>query len=215
MSTAATGIEFLLRWVHYLGGITWVGLLYYFNFVQGEYLKEALPEARADAIGKLVPRALFWFRWAAMLTFVTGALMLASRAHQGGIANWSFAITIGALLGTLMFLNVWLVIWPNQRIVCGMTGGDATSAAARALLASRTNALFSAPMLFFMAASSHFASTSITQASAWSVYSVAALIAVLELNGLKGKPGPLGSIGGVIVWSLALTLVLYMLMVFL
>ena len=60
MSTAATGIEFLLRWVHYLGGITWVGLLYYFNFVQGEYLKEALPEARADAIGKLVPRALAW-----------------------------------------------------------------------------------------------------------------------------------------------------------
>ena len=82
-------IEFILRWGHYLAGVTWIGLLYYFNFVQGEYFKEAEPDAKADATKKLAPRALWWFRWGAMFTFLTGALILLGRAHHGGMVSWS------------------------------------------------------------------------------------------------------------------------------
>ena len=106
------GLDYIFRWVHFLAGITWIGLLYYFNFVQTEYFKEAEAEHRSGAIQKLVPRALWWFRWGAMITFLTGVAMLAYR-HTG----ISYDITVGATLGTLMFLNVWLIIWPNQKIV--------------------------------------------------------------------------------------------------
>ena len=107
-----SGLDFLFRWIHLLGGIAWIGLLYYFNFVQTEYFKEAEPAHRSGAIQKLVPRALRWFRWGAMLTFLTGVALLSYR-HTG----LTYAITIGSVLGTLMFLNVWLIIWPNQKIV--------------------------------------------------------------------------------------------------
>ena len=108
----ANGIDHLFRWGHFLAGITWIGLLYYFNFVQTEYFKEAEDAHRSGAIQKLVPRALWWFRWGAMLTFLTGLVLLYNR-HAG----LTLDITVGALLGTLMFLNVWLIIWPNQKIV--------------------------------------------------------------------------------------------------
>ena len=94
----AGGLEFLMRWGHFLAGITWIGLLYYFNFVQGEYFKEATPDAKADATKKLAPRALFWFRWGAMFTFLTGVVILLLRGHP--TTGWTFDITIGALLGT-------------------------------------------------------------------------------------------------------------------
>ena len=152
-------IDYLARWGHYLAGITWIGLLYYFNFVQGEYFKEADGDARTDAFTKLVPRALWWFRWGAMFTFLTGCIMLGFKG-----ANVSLDLTIGAVLGTLMFLNVWLFIWPNQRIVIASNeqvkaGGEArpeaAAAAPKALLASRTNTLFSLPMLFLMGSTMH------------------------------------------------------------
>ena len=76
---SAAGFEFLMRWGHFLAGITWIGLLYYFNFVQGEYFKEATPDAKADAVKKLVPRVLWWFRWGAMFTFLTGTAILLRR----------------------------------------------------------------------------------------------------------------------------------------
>ena len=108
----------------------------------------------ADAVKKLAPRALWWFRWGAMFTFLTGATILLLRGHPTNA--WTFDITLGALLGTLMFLNVWLIIWPAQKIVCGIVQGDAAAAGPKAMLASRTNTLFSAPMLMFMASSTHF-----------------------------------------------------------
>ena len=108
-------LYFLARWWHVVFGITWIGLLYYFNFVQTEYFKEADPDARTDAFVKLAPRALWWFRWGAMFTFLTGLLMLAILGRAT-----SFAITLGSVLGILMFLNVWLIIWieycPQQQI---------------------------------------------------------------------------------------------------
>ena len=157
-------IGFIFRYFHVLAGITWIGMLYYFNFVQTEYFKEADPDARTDAFVKLAPRALWWFRWGAMFTFLTGLLMLAILGRAT-----SFAITLGSVLGILMFLNVWLIIWPNQKILIAsneqVKGGgealpEAAAAAPKAALASRTNTLFSVPMLFFMVGSAHLATTS-------------------------------------------------------
>ena len=163
------GLDYLFRWGHFLAGITWIGLLYYFNFIQGEYFKEAEADHRSGAIQKLVPRALWWFRWAAMFTFITGVVLLGYR-HQ----VLTFDITIGATLGTLMFLNVWLIIWPNQKIVIAsatqVAGGgealpEAAASAPKAALASRTNTLFSFPMLFFMGSSAHMPTDMIASAS--------------------------------------------------
>ena len=143
-------IEFLFRWGHVLFGIAWIGLLYYFNFVQGEYFKEATADAKGDATQKLVPNALWWFRWAALFTFLTGLYLLdaiSGRLNEG--------IVLGAIMGTLMMLNVWGIIWPNQKIVIGIKEGDAAIAGPKALLASRTNTLFSFAMLYFMLSSVH------------------------------------------------------------
>ncbi len=206
---------FIARWLHVLAGITWIGLLYYFNFVQGEYFKEADGGAKSDAIQKLVPRALWWFRWGAMLTFLTGLLMLA-------VYKWTgFGIVTGAVLGTIMFLNVWLVIWPAQKIVIASatqvaSGGDALPEAGAALasagLASRTNTMFSFPMAFFMLSHMHLAGmiTPVGNASTVSLVAVFGLIALLGLNGIKGKMGPMASVNGVIHMGLALTVVLYL-----
>ena len=132
----------LFRWAHILVGITWIGLLYYFNFVQTEYFKEAEDSARKDAITKLVPRALWWFRWAAFFTFLTGLLLL-----EIILVAISLDIILGAIMGTIMMLNVWGIIWPNQKIVIGIKEGDASIAGPKAALASRTNTLLSLPML--------------------------------------------------------------------
>ncbi len=212
-------IDYLARWGHFLFGITWIGLLYYFNFVQGEYFKEADADARTDAFTKLVPRALWYFRWAAMFTFLTGVVLL-------GIMGRAITvdITVGAVLGTLMFLNVWLIIWPNQRTLIDsnvqVKGGgsplpEAAAAAPKALLASRTNTLFSIPMLFFMGSSAHLATAkglghgALTQASTLQLVVPLIIIAVLQLNAIFGKTGPITTIRGVIVSGLVLTAVLF------
>ena len=214
-----SGLDFLFRWIHLLGGITWIGLLYYFNFVQTEYFKEAEPAHRSGPIQKLVPRALWWFRWGAMLTFLTGVALLAYR-HTG----LTYAITIGSVLGTLMFLNVWLIIWPNQKIVIASANAvaegndalpEAAVAAPKAALASRTNTLFSAPMLFMMFASGHLSlgsNTMLAAASGASIAAVLLIIILLEINAIFGKQGPLTSVSGVIHCSLGLTAVFYLLM---
>ena len=200
-------INFLARWGHGLFGITWIGMLYYFNFVQGGYFKEASPEALADAKAKLAPKALWWFRWGAMFTFITGVILFAGVHHNSQMNNYIF---IGVVMGTLMAANVWIVIWPKQKIALGLVeGGDKAAAAGKALLASRTNTLFSAPMLFGMFASKH--PTGLTDAGVSGgvgLYVALAIILLLELNGLKGKQGPLTTVRGVIVSSLVLTAVL-------
>ena len=211
-------LEFFLRWGHFLAGVTWIGLLYYFNFVQGDYFKEATPEAKADAVKKLAPRALWWFRWGAMFTFLTGALILANRAHYGGVGSWTLDITLGALMGTLMFLNVWLIIWPAQKIVCGIVEGDAGAAGPKALLASRTNTLLSAPMLLFMAGSGHGSGVGyhgVLGSPDMGFWLVAALVVLIQINAVVGKLGPIASVKGVIHSSIALSVVMWAIMSYL
>lgn len=207
-------VEFLFRWGHVLFGITWIGMLYYFNFVQGEYFKEAEADAKADATRKLAPRALWWFRWGAMFTFLTGLYLL--YALGGGINQY---IMLGAVMGILMFLNVWLIIWPAQKIVVGIVEGDKAKAAPKALLASRTNTLFSAPMLWGMLASKHGGYSAAGLAgisfSDMGFLIPLLLILALEVNAVVGKMGPIASVKGVIHMSLALTAVIYALVHFL
>lgn len=195
-------IEFLARWGHGLFGITWIGFLYYFNFVQGGYFKQASPEALADAKAKLAPSALWWFRWGAMFTFLTGVYLWYTLG--GGFNSY---IAVGAVMGTLMFLNVWLIIWPNQKIALGMVEGDGAKAGAKALLASRTNTLFSGPMLMGMLGSKHIP-YDFSQGSATGLYVMLAIIAVLELNAIFGKQGPMTTVKGVITSSLVLSAVM-------
>jgi len=162
-------MEFILgieRWIHFLSGITWIGLLYYFNFVQ----VPAMAAAAADkdgpgpaAIGKYVaPRALLWFRWAAVVTWLSGASYL--EASGMGFVNafllreGTQIIGVGAWLGTIMLFNVWVLIWPAQKKILGMVeASDEEKNKARrvALLASRSNTALSIPMLLFMGASAH------------------------------------------------------------
>ena len=203
-------INFLFRWGHVLFGITWIGMLYYFNFVQGAYFKEATPEALGDAKAKLAPRALWWFRWGAMFTFLTGVVLLVGVMQLGVLNDF---ILVGGVLGTLMFLNVWLVIWPAQKIALGLVqGGDAAAAGAKALLASRTNTLFSGPMAYFMLASPHLGYNTghilSAEGGGAGFYLALLIVVALEVNALAGKQGPMTTVRGVIVSSLVLTAVL-------
>ena len=205
-------INLLARWGHLLFGITWIGILYYFNFIQGGYFKSASPEGLADAKAKLAPEALWWFRWAAMFTFITGLILLDGLRNANVPGGFNPYITIGATMGTLMFLNVWLIIWPNQKIALGMVEGDAAAAGGKALLASRTNTLLSAPMVFAMLGGAHFGAitgngygSSIESNATWIVL---AIVAALEVNGIVGKQGPMTTVRGVIASSLVLTAVM-------
>ena len=204
-------VDFLARWSHILFGITWIGLLYYFNFVQTEYFKEAEDSARVDAFSKLVPRALWYFRWAALLTFLTGLVMLGYRGSAS-----TADIIIGSVLGTLMLLNVWGIIWRNQKIVIASNqavaaGGEADPAAAeaapKAALASRTNTLFSIPMLWFMVASAHMPSGSI-MANTQAIVICCVIIATIEVNAIYGKQYTMTTVKGVIASGLVLTVIL-------
>src|SRR5262249_53421225 len=196
------GVEFILRWIHFMAGITWIGLLYYFNFVQTPFFAETEAPVRTGAIVKLVPRALWWFRWGAMFTFLSGLLIILIEVSRGGAAvlglSWGVAIQTGAAIGTIMFLNVWLVIWPNQKIVIasaetvakgGQADPNAAAAGARSFLASRTNTLFSIPMLFFMGAARHLNLFSDKKGIAVPALVAAVLVAAVEVNALVGKKG--------------------------
>lgn len=226
---------FLLRWIHFLAGITWIGLLYYFNFVQTPFFAETEAPVRSGAIQKLVPRALWWFRWGAMFTFLAGILIYMQKLADlgGGVfytTSYGLAITTGGLMGTIMFLNVWLVIWPNQKVVIASTmqvaqGGQALPEAAararRGALASRTNTLFSIPMLFFMGAASHYTSLigQTTSGSATGLLIIVVVIAALvEANALIGTQGatkkPLDTVAGTLWSGFILTAIFYVVFLF-
>lgn len=205
-------VEFIFRWFHVLAGIVWIGMLYYFNFVQTEYFKEAEATAKADAMKKLAPRALKWFRYGALLTFITG-LGLLHYVNAFANAGVSALILMGALAGTLMFLNVWLVIWPKQQIVLGMKEGDGPAAAAKAGLASRTNTLFSGPMLLGMLGSQHL--SQMIPVSTTGLAAACGLIVLLQLNALFGRMGPMASVVGVVHLSILLTGVIWALLAYL
>ena len=146
----------IARWLHVVFGITWIGLLYYFNLVQMAALKDAAADGTAAGITKHVaPRALLWFRWSAVATWVAGAWLLGAGFMDAFmLRNGYEGIGIGAWLGTIMLFNVWHFIWPNQKKILGFVPAtDEVKAKARrvAMLASRTNLMLSIPMLFFMA----------------------------------------------------------------
>ncbi len=175
VGTGSMNIWALEVWFHVLAGVVWIGLLYYFNFVQVPAVGNALAEADSGgpgpaAINKYVaPRALLWFRWGAVVTWLTGVGALQNLPGVGAVnaftfENFSFAtssttvIGIGAWLGTIMLFNVWVLIWPNQKKILGMV--DATpeqiaGAKKVALMASRTNTLLSIPMLMCMVGWAH------------------------------------------------------------
>ncbi len=217
MSEEMLIIDYLAKWLHFIVGITWIGLLYYFNFVQTEYFKEADPDARVDAFTKLAPRALWWFRWGAMFTLLTGLVMLGIRG-----AGLTMDIFIGSVMAILMFLNVWLIIWPNQKIVIASNeqikaGGEAlpeaAGAAPKAALASRTNTLFSVPMLYFMGSSAHLPNGPFVGGNMTALIILLVIIAALELNAIFGKQGPMTTVKGVITSSFVLWAVMLGLLV--
>jgi len=222
--------QFMLRWVHFLAGITWIGILYYFNFVQTPFFAETEAGVRTAAIQKLVPRALWWFRWGAMFTFLAGISIYLMRMSEMGAglfysSPYGVTITVGGLLGTLMFLNVWLVIWPNQRVVIASanqvaSGGQALPAAAgagrRSGLASRTNTVFSIPMLLYMGAASHFPQM-VHQFTSRGLFCLLVIIIVgaVEANALIGTQGatkvPLDSVKGALWFGFLLAGILFLL----
>jgi uncharacterized membrane protein len=149
-------LDGIFRWLHIVAGVTWIGLLYYFNLVQVPAMKEATADGTAAGISKHVaPRALLWFRWAALVTWFAGAALLGPNfTHAFALEPAYAGIGIGAWLGTIMLFNVWALIWPNQKKILGLVAAtDEVKAKARrvAFLASRTNTMLSIPMLFFMA----------------------------------------------------------------
>ncbi len=220
------GYFFLLRWIHFMAGIAWIGMLYYFNLVQTPFFGTELGgQARGLMVRGLLPNALWWFRWGAMFTFLTGWMIVISHmvTETASMAYYTLILT-GGLIGSLMWFNVWFVIWPAQRLAIASAervaaGGEANpEAAARAPLAaraSRTNTAFSLPMLFFMGAARHFTSL-IDVSSSWSVYWILMLIviALVEANiwlGNATTQRPLTSVSGTIHTGLLVTLVLYLL----
>ncbi len=200
-------VNMLFRWGHILVGVTWIGLLYYFNFVQTEFFKEAEETARKDAVVKLVPRALWWFRWAAFFTFLTGLVLLYFITMRINLD-----IIFGATMGTLMMLNVWGIIWPNQKVIIGIKEGDAAVAGPKAALASRTNTLLSVPMLYFMVSSAHYPHGGYFFAEEISMTAFLlgiGLILVIEANAIWGKMfSAIASVREVIISGFVLTILI-------
>jgi len=205
-SRAALG-SFGFRWLHILAGITWIGFLYYFNFVQVPAFAAYGDEARARniAIDKVARQALWWFRWSAASTFVTGILITIITedyyANDFGKQAGGLAISTGMLLGTIMMLNVWGVIWRCQKVVLAnavnlVAGGEADPGAAvaarKSSMASRQNTIFSVSMLFFMVFKGHspkLADTALSSGKVggwWAITII--IIAVLEVNALGLMP---------------------------
>ncbi len=223
--TTLSGWEFLVRYFHFLSGVCWIGILWYFNFVQTPFFGSELGGTAKSAVTRgLVPNALWWFRWGAMFTFLTGWTLILLKLH-GGIGpgdGYMTRILTGGLIGTFMWANVWFIIWPAQQIVIanaetvaagGEANPDAAAAGGRAGMASRTNTLFSIPMLFFMGSASHLPSfnNGTNDAVYWIV--AGAIILFGEAQALIG-PGaatqkPLTSVSGTIHAGLVLTAVLY------
>ncbi|MBX2986565.1 MAG: urate hydroxylase PuuD [Bdellovibrionaceae bacterium] len=215
------GLNYVFKWLHFFFGIMWIGHLYYFNFTQGTAIAQVEPAGvRPNVLSKFLPVAMWWFRWGAMWTFVTGLLMLHfSNFPLSG--DWGVKILTGSVFGILMWANVWFIIWPAQKIVIQSnqqvaTGGQplptAAANGAKALLASRTNTLFSIPMLFYMGAASHLPmQIDVSRQSTWWIV-LAILAGGLEFNAIKGKLGPMQTVKGVITCGFILAAVVYVLM---
>jgi uncharacterized membrane protein len=154
----AAWAAFFMRWLHVLSGVMWIGLLWYFNFVQIPSMPK-IPDEQKPAIGKVIaPTALFWFRYAALATVITGAILATQNGYIVQALTFQrpfVAIGIGMWLGLIMAINVWFIIWPNQKKALGIVtvAAEEKAAAARlAMLTSRANTMLSVPMLYCMVA---------------------------------------------------------------
>ncbi len=158
-------LQMLFRWIHFLAGIIWIGLLYYFNLINAHFQGALAADVRRQVVPEIMPRTLWWFRWGAMFTFLSGLLLIIWKyfvlegasgfTGQAGLftSDPGLWITLGALFGTIMWFNVWFIIWPAQKIALGLVDAEADAkpaAARRAMLFSRTNTMLSIPMLFSM-----------------------------------------------------------------
>lgn len=186
----ATMVLFALRWIHFIFGIIWIGHLYFFNFVNAPMGKVLDGPTKKAVVPQLMPRALWWFRWGAMITFLSGWSYIFGKLHLNGqgheaffTTTWGQWIGLGALLASIMWFNVWFVIWPAQKkIISWVKKGESPAEMAklvlRATTASRLNTYLSVPMLFCMAAASHLP-----------VFNFASVLFMM-------------SIGGILVWHL-------------
>ncbi len=181
--------EMVARWLHVVAGILWIGLLYFFNFVNANFAKTLDGDTKKKVVPELMPRALFFFRWAAMATFLLGLLLLYFVYMAPGAVRQGTLMTnpilIGVIFGTIMWINVWFVIWPAQRkIINGIKTGPPAppELVARAALASKINVYLSIPLVFFMLAGPHLPSMSLPWiggvilggwALAWHLYKIA------------------------------------------
>ena len=163
--TGSYHLAVFVRFLHVLSGIFWIGLLYFFNVVNVPTMKALDAATKGKVVPVLMPRALAWFRWAAVATLVFGVALLFMPVVYPSPSNWDWKILTGGGLAIIMFFNVWAIIWPNQKKVIAMTAAAAASGGApppemakyarTAYLASRTNFWLSFPMLFFMIWASH------------------------------------------------------------
>ena len=217
------GISFIFKWLHLFFGLLWIGHLYYFNFTQGSAMAQADAATKSGITTKLVPIALWWFRWGAMWTLVTGLILLAIKGHSGGMqvyaSSWGVTILIGVVMGITMWANVWFIIWPHQQIIMAsankVAGGGAADpqaalVAPKAMLASRTNVLMSIPLLFFMESANHL-QLPITPESnlTLAVVILAILLLIIEGNAIKGKVFFMQTVKGVITGGFVLTALIY------
>lgn len=162
--TTTEMLDILFRWFHVVFGIMWIGLLYFFNFVSANFMKTLDADSKKKVVPELMPRALFFFRWAAMLTFILGLCLFFINYSPNGWADMTTSrghwISMGILFGTIMWFNVWFIIWPSQRkIINGIKTGSpaAPEIVTRAANASKLNVYLSFPMVFAMlAAGKHF-----------------------------------------------------------
>lgn len=223
---------FWSHWIHVLAGVIWIGTVYFFNFYLTPFLEKTRPEVRVAVFHGLVPLTLVWFRWASLATVLTGALIYAHWvASVGGAVffQWphGLAISIGGLLGVVMFVNGWFVMHPHQKIVIASAtrvaqGGQPDPAAPahsrRVVLASRTNLLLSIPMFFFMVAAGHGPSMSAMSQTAspfWFWIVALAVIGAIEMNALTAAEGGpkriLGSLSGTFAAGFVLLALFYVL----
>jgi uncharacterized membrane protein len=218
------GLLFLLRWIHIMAGVTWIGILYYFNFVQMPFFATALGgQARNAVTLDLMPSTLWWFRWGALVTLLSGWTIVLTHLLAGtATVTFYTLILTGGTLGTLMGYNVWFVILPRQRL--GIASGEAAAAgsqsepglekqAAIASRAWRTNTLFSIPMLFFMSSARNL-SIARSQHPSYVPYVVFVLVIafLFEVNifaGTATTQRPLATVAGTIRAGLGLTLALF------
>lgn len=226
---------FLFRYFHIVGGVAWIGVLWYINFIQGPYVNALDATGQTAAKQKLFPKVMWYFRYGALLTFITGLGLIGLKgfdpvasayANQVGQPTWNawFAkIYPGFMFATIMFLNVWFVIWPRQKKVIAAANGEKIDGipamARRAFIASRTNTLLSIPMLFFMAAAQNMTLNGVSadKLNIWIIVtSVVFLLieanALLSSNDPAAKPAtvkPIETVKGVIHMGFLLTILLY------